>query len=161
MTKKKFWDNSSLQEEIHWDNQQLPGLTDEELYSTNWTRKTAMNQVNKNRPAEVHIKKSETIKKQYSDPAYKKIRKEIIQQVTSTVEWKDRHKQGILKRELNGWAEKNQAARKTKQIQTPYGLFNSKKAAVEAMSQLGIVNAYGKLSDWLNTKSDEYFYVDK
>lgn len=39
MTNKKFWDNSSMQGEIKWDNQTLPGLTDEELYSTNWNLK--------------------------------------------------------------------------------------------------------------------------
>ena len=41
MSNKKFWDNSSLQEEIKWDNQQLPGITDEELYSTNWNMRWA------------------------------------------------------------------------------------------------------------------------
>ena len=37
MTKKKsLWDNSSLQQDIQWDNQVLPNITDEELFSTNW-----------------------------------------------------------------------------------------------------------------------------
>lgn len=38
MTKKLFWDNSSLQEEIKWDNQELPGCPDEILLTKNWNR---------------------------------------------------------------------------------------------------------------------------
>jgi len=36
MPNKKFWDNSKLQQDVVWGNQQLPGITDEELYNTNW-----------------------------------------------------------------------------------------------------------------------------
>jgi len=49
MTKKKFWDNSSLQEEIVWGNIQLPGLTDEELYSTNWNLRWSKSDITKQR----------------------------------------------------------------------------------------------------------------
>lgn len=38
MTKKSFWDNSSLQQEIKWDNQELPGCPDEVLLTKNWNR---------------------------------------------------------------------------------------------------------------------------
>lgn len=37
--KKSLWDNSSLQQDIPWDNQMLPGITDEELFATNWNLK--------------------------------------------------------------------------------------------------------------------------
>lgn len=38
MTKKSFWDNSSLQQDIKWDNQELPGCPDEVLLTKNWER---------------------------------------------------------------------------------------------------------------------------
>jgi hypothetical protein len=51
-----------------------------------------------------------------------------------------------------------------KPIQTPLGLFPSKKAAVEGMTAAGVVNAGGRLSVWLDKKhpknrADEYYYI--
>lgn len=47
MTKKSFWDNSSLQQDIKWDNQELPGCPDEVLLTKNWNkvegRRSALN----------------------------------------------------------------------------------------------------------------------
>ena len=147
--------------EIEWGNIELPGVSDEKLFNTNWHRKAAMDKVNKNRPLEVQLKKSKTIKKQFEDPTYKELRSLIIKNVTKTDEWKERHANGIKFRQQNGWAEKNLAARKTKSIQTPYGQFDSKKEAVKVMTDLGIGNANGKLSVWLKSKPDEYYYLDK
>lgn len=60
----KMWDNSSMQTEIHWDNKSLPGLTDEELYNTNWNK-----HIQKNKPE--HIKKmSEGIKQAHRNGVY-------------------------------------------------------------------------------------------
>lgn len=36
MPTRKFWDNSSLQGDVQWDNQELSDLTDDELFNTNW-----------------------------------------------------------------------------------------------------------------------------
>jgi hypothetical protein len=95
----------------------------------------------------------------YQDPTYKELRAEITRQTCDTDEWKAAHAEGMKKREENGWYEKRGKA--FKPIQTPYGQFESKKAAVAAISQLGIGNAAGKLSTWLKTKPDEYYYIAK
>lgn len=104
---------------------------------------------------------SESVSAQWADLDYKQQRVKNHRKVTSTKEFKEAHAEGINTREANGWEEKNaEAAKKRrKTIQTPYGIFESKGAAVEAMTSLGIGNAGGKLSAWLNTKKDEYFYI--
>ena len=102
-----------------------------------------------------------TVKKQYQDPEYREYRKSIQQEVAKTKEFKEAHAEGINKREENGWAEKNLKAREKtlKPIHAgEYGDFPSKKAAVEGMTKAGLGNAGGKLSVWLKTKSDEYYY---
>lgn len=38
MTKKSFWDNTNLQQDIKWDNQELPGIPDEVLLTKNWNK---------------------------------------------------------------------------------------------------------------------------
>lgn len=49
MSKKKLWDNSSLQQDIEWGNQTLDGITDEELYNTNWNRRWSKTDATKKR----------------------------------------------------------------------------------------------------------------
>lgn len=169
MPNKKFWDNSSLQKDITWDNQTLPGLSDDQLFNTNWNlhsskedylkraKKRSLKQKESNEKRIPKIKK--TVSQQFKDPNYKKFRTEIIKKICATDEWRTAQKEGIKKRDANGWYEKRGKAYKP--IQTPYGRFESKKAAVEAMTSLGIVNAAGKLSTYLKTKSTEYFYIEK
>ena len=170
MTKKKsLWDNSSLQREITWDNQTLPGVTDEELFNTNWNLHSSKSDYLKRaekrslKQKEIDAKRipgiKSTVTAQYQNTEYKEFRTEIIRQVCATDEWKQAHAAGMKKREANGWYEKRGKA--FKPIQTPYGRFESKKAAVEAMTQLGISNAAGKLSTWLKTKANEYYYIVK
>lgn len=36
-----MWDNSNIQEDIHWGNIELPGITDEELFTTSWNRRAS------------------------------------------------------------------------------------------------------------------------
>lgn len=50
---------------------------------------------------------------------------------------------------------------KCKPIQTPYGQFASKQAAVQGLIQAGVVNAGGKLTKWLSTDSANYYYIAK
>jgi hypothetical protein len=50
---------------------------------------------------------------------------------------------------------------RSKPIQTPHGEFPSRKAAVEHMLEIGIVNAGRKLDKWLKTRPTEYYYIDK
>jgi len=101
---------------------------------------------------------AKTVSAQWADPAYKDWRTEIQQEVAQTQEWKSAHAQGIAKREENGWYEKRGKAYKPIHC-GEYGDFPSKKAAVEAMTKSGVVNANGRLSVWLNTEKDKYFYI--
>lgn len=98
-----------------------------------------------------------TIDELYSDPVYLASRQEIQQAAAQTEQYRINHALGMQKREENGWYEKRGKA--FKPIQTPYGQFNSKKAAAEHMSSIGIGNAGGKLSVWLKTNPKEYYYV--
>ena len=109
--------------------------------------------------AEVHDKKRQTMLKKYQDPDFADRHATQQQLIAQTDEWKQAHAEGMQKREVNGWYEKR--GRAYKPIRTPHGDFPSKKAAIEAMTALGISNAGGKLSVWLNTKKDEYYYIDK
>lgn len=104
-----------------------------------------------------NAKIKKTVDDLYADPVYRARRQEIANQVAQSEKYKINHALGMKKREENGWYEKRGKAYKT--IQTPYGLFESKKAAVEAMSTAGIINANGKLSVWLKTNPSEYYYV--
>ena len=112
---------------------------------------------------EVHEKKSLTMKEKYSNPEY--LERHTLQQqfIAQTDDWKAAHAEGIKKRTENGWVEKNAnaAKKRCKPIQTPLGRFESKGAAVKAMTAAGEINAGGKLSVWLDTKKDEYYYIDK
>jgi hypothetical protein len=48
---------------------------------------------------------------------------------------------------------------RSKPIQTPYGQFESRKAAAEHMTSIGIGNAGKKLDKFLKTDSTNYFYI--
>jgi len=50
---------------------------------------------------------------------------------------------------------------KCKPIQTPYGQFASKQAAVQGLIQAGVGNAAPKLTKWLRTDSANYYYIAK
>jgi hypothetical protein len=126
-------------------------------------RYTAMKKANgtKSNNPEFSNKISKIVSKLWQDPQIKAQRTQQQKLTAQTEAWRSAHAQGMKLREANGWAEKNQAARKLKTIQTPHGVFPSKKAAIEAMTALGIGNAGGKLSVWLNTRSTEYYYLPK
>ena len=81
MTKKKnLWDNSSLQQNIQWDNQQLPGISDEKLFTTNW-----------------NIKKSDKDKARAKSTSLA---------LLADVEYQRKQQQGQNKRKKSDWANK-------------------------------------------------------
>lgn len=82
MTNKSFWDNSSLQEEIKWDNQELPGCPDKVLLTKNW------NIVDSNI-------------RTWKDPKVAKKRKEAIRRVKQ--EQAEFSKEELLKIYNNSW----------------------------------------------------------
>lgn len=100
MSKKKLWDNSSLQQDIEWGNQTLDGITDEELYNTNWNlKKTSKQKEQARRTAEELV----------VDP-----------------DWQTKQAYGQEKRASSGWESKmignknGTGKRKTKIIQPEY-----------------------------------------
>ena len=102
---------------------------------------------------------AKTVSKQYEDPEFREFKSNVIKDAFKNPEKLGNLHNGIKIREENGWYEKRGKA--YKRIQTPYGEFESKKAAVEAMTKAGVANASGKLSVWLNTKKDLYYYIQK
>ena len=105
---------------------------------------------------------SESITELYRDPEFKEKKTTAIKKAFKKPQVKKNHEKGIDKREENGWVEKNLKAREKtlKPIHAgEYGDFPSKKAAVEGMTKAKVVNAGGKLSVWLKTKPDEYYYI--
>jgi hypothetical protein len=117
----------------------------------------ARNQAMANDPVR-NQKISESVSELYENPEYRAQHQAQQQEIAQTTEWKESHAEGIKKREENGWYEKRGKAYKPIHC-GEYGDFPSKKAAVEAMTKTGVVNAGGKLSVWLNTKPDEYYYI--
>lgn len=120
-------------------------------------RYTAMKRVNSEKGQTVQAKKSVTMKKKYEDPVFRTNHAEQQWALAQTEEWRSAHADGVKRREANGWYEKR--GRAYKPIMTPYGQFESKKAVIEHMTNIGIVNAGGKLSVWLKTKPTEYYYI--
>jgi hypothetical protein len=104
---------------------------------------------------------AKTVSKQYEDPEFREFKSTAIKNAFKDPEKLANLRIGTKTREENGWEEKNaEAAKKRrKPIQTPYGRFESKGEAVKGMIAAGVTNAGGKLSVWLNTKKDEYFYI--
>jgi hypothetical protein len=98
----------------------------------------------------------------YKDSEFKESKTKSIRKAFQRPEVKEAHAEGIRAREENGWEEKNLKAREKtlKPVHCgEYGDFPSKKAAVEGMTKIGVVNAGGKLSVWLKTKPEEYYYT--
>jgi len=104
---------------------------------------------------------AKTVSKQYEDPVFREFKSAVIKDAFKDPEKLDNLYNGIKTREENGWEEKNAvgAKKRRKPIQTPYGRFESKGDAVNAMTAAGITNAGGKLSVWLKTKPTEYYYI--
>lgn len=153
-----------------WGNIELPGLTDEELFGTNWNHQA------------------------YSDPEYRKRHREImdseeyknkIKQVmkekrTEGSEWKHNHKEAVGKvnRERAKeaiWKERAKRAGETrsadpkwrenmlaaaekrgKPIQTPEGIFPTRSAAIKHHNF-----SKDKMAYLIRTRPTEYYYLDK
>lgn len=172
MTKKKFWDNSSLQEEIVWSNIQLPGVTDEELYSKNWNRGVAIR--GRKRPdqsarvsgdnnpmaGKVHPNKGKKIPKISESQAGKKK--------------SDAHRANISKArtgvpipKLRGRKRPEHSSKMKdnnpmfRPIKTPHGEFQSIRFVIQDEKARGTKNADRRIRSWLNTPGSGYEYIDK
>jgi len=139
-----------IKQDEEWGNIELPGLSDEKLLSTNWNLVEANRQVakdrikngwaEKNAHATRNRKKgwsdtiSETAKKTRSKEGWKEGFLETIKQRNDDPNYQNKLKEGIAKRTSDpNWLEKNRKAseKKFKKIQTPEGLFNSVKDAID------------------------------
>lgn len=128
---------------------------------TKTDHEVAMTINNRLKDSATHDKKRNTMLAKYQDTDFLAYKKSLLHDLAQTPEWQAAHAEGIKRRENNGWKEKNLKAREKtfKPIHTPYGDFASKQAAVEGMAKQGVVNAGGKLSVWLKTNPDEYYYI--
>jgi len=128
-----------------WGNIELPGLTDEELFTKNWTKIAA-----------------ERAKSQ--DPEWQKKNKLSNQIKAQDPDWIDKNtRSNQIKGKDPVWLEKRKQYYITKQkrIMTPYGEFESRNSAIRHIESLGIINAKGKVAFGLKTKPTEFYYLDK
>ena len=102
MPNKKFWDNSNLQQDIVWGNQPVYGLTDEELYSTNWNLKKTTADKEKARERSLAILK---------DP-----------------NWQLKNQQGQIQRANTNWSDKLLGNKNSLGKQNRKGKINSKES---------------------------------
>jgi hypothetical protein len=134
MSKKNLWDNSSLQQDIKWDNQELPGCPDEILLTKNWNLKfAAENLINS---------------KEWQDK---------IKERTNSKEYKNAHSKAIkLRNQTKQWKESRNNFNKTKskKVMTPNGIFNSRHEAATFynITPPGITRR-------MKSYPDQYYYV--
>jgi hypothetical protein len=128
-----------------WGNISLPGLSDEDLYKTNWNK--------------VAVERTKA-----ADPVWQAKNKRSNQIKAQDPEWIAKNKRSNqIKGKDPVWLEKRREYYKTKQkrIMTPYGEFQSRNDAIRHMESLNISNAKGKVTGGLKTKPTEYYYLDK
>jgi hypothetical protein len=176
-----MWDNSNMQEDIHWGNIPVGNLSDEELYKKNWNHhegiKNYWNSEEGKKQKKQYSEMAKSANKQrLSDPEYRKkiaetsrkvaqdpLRNEKLSQSqkkywnsedgikkrseVSKENWinnrdsmtkglKERYADGKLADKIsnslkNSIKLKEATAKQTNQIQTPDGVFPSRKAAAE------------------------------
>jgi hypothetical protein len=171
MTKKKFWDNSSLQQEIVWSNIQLPGITDEELYSKNWNRGVAIR--GRKRPdqsarvsgdnnpmaGKVHPSKGKTMP-QISDKVRGKKKSDGHgANVSKAKKGIPSDRKGIPRPTHSALMKDNNPM--FRPIKTPHGEFQSIRFVIQDEKARGTKNADRRIRSWLNTPGSGYEYIDK
>lgn len=175
-----MWDNSNMQEDIEWGNIPVGNMSDEELYKKNWNLIEANRQVAKDRLTNGWLEKnreaiknrksgygekiSKTHKELRSNPKWKKEWLETIDKRNNNPEYQAKLKEGIKKRNKDPiWIEANKEAQKKKykKLQTPEGLFECVKSAVEFYNKL----RNSKNSErWLSQQRKKYpelYYIVK
>jgi len=147
------------QNKSEWGNIELPGLTDEELFTTDWNHLDAV----KARSASKEYQ--EKLTKYLSSDHYKKSRKEWSQRAKTDKQYKKRRRQGIDNflndpDRYNEWRKNLEAAKdriiraKYKPMQTPDGIFESLKAAA---AHYGI--HVSSMRDRMKHNPDKYYYI--
>ncbi|CAB4166138.1 hypothetical protein UFOVP849_17 [uncultured Caudovirales phage] len=162
-----------------WGNISLPGLSDEELFNTNWNRVAAGLQ-NKNNKKLLDLAKFKKHNTEFSEKMsnvsarrgqeYQQLFEQGMAQRDNSYQAINNSKPEVRQRisasmkgriksveHHNRIAEKNRS--RSKPIQTPWGRFESRKAAVEHAAGLGIANASKKMDKWLRLQPTEYYYI--
>lgn len=162
MNKKNMWDNSNLQQEIIWDNQKVSGITDEELFAKKWDRTGPSHPMYGKKQTEEHKKKRSEVqkgKKQSQDHVEKAAatRRGVPK---STEHNKKNSESQKGKKQTYETINKRIAATK-KPIHTPYGEFDSRKHAMQWMSNNGIKGGEGKIRKGLKEDPENFYYIKK
>jgi len=173
---KKLFDNSNLQQEIEWGNVPVGNMTDEELHGTNWLR-IAARQEQSNDPefckrhlAGIEKRNSsiefiESIKQRQVDPTYRQkytegmSKRNIDYSFRNTDEYKQAHVAGMQKLKENSTyidVRKKVGKQNAKQIQTPDGIFESRKLAAKHYKVDPAM-----ISFRLKRYPDQYYYIEK
>jgi hypothetical protein len=154
MSKKNLWDNSSLQQDIEWDNQELPGCPDEILLTKHWDKVRDIPKLVKDvkwidehkkgitqRTNDWLLNVQKANKEKYT-PEYLEKHRQRMKERTASKEWQDKVKAN--------------AAKKKKPVMTPDGMFNSR---VEAANFYKIWPA--RISELMKLHPDQYYYIKK
>lgn len=158
-----------------WGNIELPGLSDEELFGKNWTRIAARQQLS-NDPefrkqhlagiAKRNNSKSfaDSIKQRQFDPSYKQkllegiANRNIDYSFRHTEEYKQKHRKGMqnLKSDPSYMDVRKEVGKQnSKRIQTPDGIFDSRKLAAEHYKVDPAMISYR-----LKRYPDQYYYLE-
>jgi hypothetical protein len=157
MTKKSFWDNSSLQQDIEWDNQELPGIPDEVLLTKNWEQIDLNREIVKNRIKNGWLEKNREAIKNRKLGYGEKISK-TSKKLRSNPEWKKEWLKTIAERNKDPeYQAKLKEGRKKlcKPIMTPAGRFESR---AEAARHYNIWSA--RIGTFLKKDPDNWYYIE-
>ncbi len=149
------------QDKDQWGNIELPGLSDEELFGKNWNMVRNSANLVKNLDWKTNHKNG-IQNRSCSDWREK----------TAVANKKKAHEQINRQNYLAGIEKRNQSAKfldqlkqngtkRKKPIQVPWGLFDSRKSAVEYAKKNNITNALGKIQKGLIANPDQYYYIEK
>lgn len=90
-----MWDNSNMQEDIQWGNIELPGVSDEELLNTTWSKS--------HKGDKLWIEKnSEKNKKLSKDSEWLKTTSEKNKKLSKDPKWVNANQEGVTKRKEKG-----------------------------------------------------------
>lgn len=144
-----------------WGNIELPGLSDEELYSKNW---------NMVRDSE-NLVCSDEWKENHRIGISKRSESESWKIKTSLGNKKKAQEENNRINYLKGIEQRNQSEhfikivkdnglKRKKPIVVPWGTFDSRKSAVQEGIKLSIINPLGKIQKGLLKYPDQYYYIE-
>lgn len=154
--KRSFWDNKNLQQDIKWDNQELPGCPDEILLTKNWNLIEANKQVAKDRLNNGWLEKNRQAIKNRK-PGYGEKISKTSKELRSNPEWKKQWLETIKERNKDPEYQKKLKEgnkKRSKPIMTPAGRFESR---ADAARHYGIWSA--RIGVFLKKDPDNWYYI--